>query len=882
MAFQPIIYSFGAGDYLNSIFESLSILFDFNKHNEMIWLGRIAGLLGVIWISLSSFASRGRDGSPGALDWSWFLRFAMVWLILIVPKTDLRIEDLTNKKTFVVTNAPWALSIFGWFTSSIGYGFTNLYENVLGGGMNPVESYSGNGIAFGSSYYNSLPKIARFDNNSMETVRPFIAECLIPAVGPINSKFSGITKDQLFTTTNYNAAIDALSTNYLQNRYVYVNGSTYTCLELRDKLKTSFGTSGDRVLKVAGIANWQVVNGLDNAFIKQATDASANSLKQAMMINAIQATAQSMAVQYGDAALADSLTQAQAQYQQVSAWRQGSQFASVSLVWLHIVAESLVYAIWPLLCFLFLLPVGFAIVMEYIKILFWLQTWPILYAILNSVIAVYAKDQSQALAMEYSGFTMSNFYQIGDINGGVVATAGYLSTLVPVLSWMFLQKAGMAVMSAIGGFTGAVNNTAESAGKQEALGNMDINRVSVKNSNTAGESTTGLETQRNITSAGTATTIGDKSYFNQNASNLQVTPSSTSETQARLQNQLTETYSKMTSHTNQIGNLLSSGSSSDKTIAASVDGESTGRDHSVSTDGATGQTYGGEKKVSVGSGLKLSGGSGGGKTPETATTSATNPFETKAQAAVKGFLSTAGSFIKGVGNAVSGNVNQRGDQSSSISDKDSLETKYNDAVKYSDQAASKATNAADAEKWSNMSSELKAWKQDYSHAQSLQDSLTKSQSETFSMQENRSQAYAEFVAGKVGGVNNITDDALRNPAYQAEFSKSYEAGVLAKSGGDFNSGLSTPSAISKQEIQGNIKQEVYSGSHSNPGYGAETASKADGVINEHKKTKLETEVNVNQNQANAAKNQSNWYNDYVPTKKEATPMKQSLRDKFKK
>ena len=882
MAFQPIIYSFGAGDYLNSIFESLSILFDFNKHNEMLWIGRIAGLLGVISIALGSFASRGRDGSPGALDWTWFLRFAMIWLVIIVPKVDLRIEDLTNKKTFVVTGAPWALSVFGWFTSSIGYGFTNLYENVLGGGMNPVESYSGNGIAFGSRYYNTLPKIAKFDNMTMNNyVKPFIIECLVPAVTKFNVKNSGLTKEAFFSTPSYSASITSLNSNWLKNRYVYTDQGTLTCFELRDAMIKQWEPDSILILKKANLSE-QMVGDLDNAFIKQATDASANSLKQAMMINAIQATAQSMAVQYGDAALADSLTQAQAQYQQVSAWRQGSQFASVSLVWLHIVAESLVYAIWPLLCFLFLLPVGFAVVMEYIKILFWLQTWPILYAILNSIIAVYAKDQSQALAMEYSGFTMSNFYQIGDINGGVVATAGYLSTLVPVLSWMFLQRAGMAVMSAIGGFTGAVNNTAESAGKQEALGNMDINRVSVKNSNTAGESTSGLETQRNITSAGTATTIGDKSYFNQNASNLQVTPSSTSETQARLQNQLTETYSKMTSHTNQIGNLLSSGSSSDKTTAASIDGESTGRDHSATTGGSTGQTYGGEKKVSVGSGLKLGGGSGGGKAPETTTASAPNPFETKAQAAVKGFLSTAGSFIKGVANSVSGSAIQGVEQSSKISDKDSLETKYNDAIKYSDQAASKATNAADAEKWSNMSSELKAWKQDYSHAQSLQDSLTKSQSETFSMQENRSQAYAEFVAGKVGGVNNITDEALRNPAYQAEFSKSYEAGVLAKSGGDFNSGLSAPSAISKQEIQGNIKQEVYSGSHSSPGYGADTASKADGVIDEHKRAKLEAEINVNQNQANAAINQSNWYNDYVPTKKEATSMKQSLRDKFTK
>jgi len=508
MAFQPIIYSFGAGDYLNSIFESLSILFDFNKHNEMLWIGRIAGLLGVISIALGSFASRGRDGSPGALDWTWFLRFAMIWLVIIVPKVDLRIEDLTNKKTFVVTGAPWALSVFGWFTSSIGYGFTNLYENVLGGGMNPVESYSGNGIAFGSRYYNTLPKIAKFDNMTMNNyVKPFIIECLVPAVTKFNVKNSGLTKEAFFSTPSYSASITSLNSNWLKNRYVYTDQGTLTCFELRDAMIKQWEPDSILILKKANLSE-QMVGDLDNAFIKQATDASASSLKQGMMINAIYDSVSAQAVQYGDAALADSLSQAQAQYQQVSAWKQGSQFASVSLVWLHIVAESIVYAIWPLLCFIFLLPVGFSVIIEYIKVLFWLQTWPVLYAILNSIISVYATSKSQALALQYSGFTMSNFYQIGDLNGGVVATAGYLSTLVPILSWVFLQRAGSAIMSGASALVGSVNNTAETVGKQEQLGSMDINRVSVRNSNTAGESTTGMETKRDIGRTGTETDIG--------------------------------------------------------------------------------------------------------------------------------------------------------------------------------------------------------------------------------------------------------------------------------------------------------------------------------------------------------------------------------------
>lgn len=474
----PIIYTYGGGEYLNSLFQSLSILFDFGKHSEIIWLGRISALLGVVWLSISGFASRGKDGSPGAIDWTWFLRFAMIWIVLIVPKTTLEIQDRITKANYSVSNAPWSLSIFGWFTSSLGYGLTDMYENVLGGGMNAATSYSGNGVAFGSSYYNSLPKVARFEPmSSSSAVFPFIQECLIPAAGPINSTWSGITKKVFLTSPNYYAAIMGLSTNFLQNRYVNVEGTSVTCLTLRDNVINDWNNNSQILMSQMRIQESNIQT-LDAAYVLQATTQQSNSLKQAMMMNAIQDATAAGSAQWGDTAMADSIYQAQAQYQQTTAWRQGSQFASVSLVWLHVVAECLAYAIFPLLIFLILLPVGFSILMEYLKVLFWLQTWPILYAIFNSIIAVYATSRSQQLAMQYGGFTMSNFYKIGDINDGIVSTAGYLTTLVPVLSWMFLQRAGVAIAGAVGSFTGSTNNSADQAGKQETLGNLDVNRMS--------------------------------------------------------------------------------------------------------------------------------------------------------------------------------------------------------------------------------------------------------------------------------------------------------------------------------------------------------------------------------------------------------------------
>lgn len=524
MAFQPIIYTFGGSEYLNSIMESLSILFDFSKRNSLLTLYRFAGVLGVFILALRPFAARGPDGSPGSLDWPWFLRFALIILVVIVPKTDVRIEDITLKRTYVVTNAPWALSIFGWMTSSIGYGLTEMYENSLGGGMNPIESYSGNGIAFGSQYYNVLPSISRFQTRSMDNfVRPFINECMVPAVTPINERISGLSKEEFLHSPNYASALSGMNASWLKNRYVDTPKGPFTCFDMRQMIMTQWGPDSALLLSKMGISE-TTVDELDKSYIKQATDSSASSLRQAMMINAIYSSVAAQGVQYGDTALADSLYQTQAQYQQITAWRQGSQFAASSLVWLHIVVEGMIYAIWPLLTFLMLLPSGWVVIMQYIKILFWIQMWPILYAILNSIIAVYATSRSAALAMQYGGFTMSDVFQIGDLNGGIVSTAGYISTMVPIISWMLIQQGG-GLIEAVRSHIGSTNSVAQKAGAQEADGSLTLNKVTVEDSNTAGNSISGMATHKQIGSTGTATTVGGNTTIQSSAMDNKLTTS---------------------------------------------------------------------------------------------------------------------------------------------------------------------------------------------------------------------------------------------------------------------------------------------------------------------------------------------------------------------
>lgn len=591
MAFEPTIYTFGAGQYLNSIFQSMSILFDFSKNNMMVALYRLGAIIGVVMIVLKSFSARGSDGTAGAIDWGYFVRLFFVMFVIIVPKTTVHIEDVIKKQNYTVTGAPWSLAIFGWLTSSIGMSITEIYEDSLGGGMNPINQYANNGMAFGSQYYNNLPKVAKFGANDFDNILdPFINECYLPALTKHNSTYSGVTMTDMITGNSFYNQLQGMNTAYLQNRYVLVpNGGSKTCEQLRNDLFGVWPKAAQNILKFGGITNASgagdenAVTQIDNDFIKSATDANATSLRQAMFINALYDASRVGAVRYNNTALADAFYQAQGQMQQASAWRQGSQFASMSIFWLHIVVECMIYSLWTFLTFLFIFPQGWTVLGEYLKMMMWIQMFPILSSILNSIIAVYATSKSQALAMQYGGYTTANFYTIGDLNSGIVTTVGYLSTMIPVIAWMFTSKLG-GTIAAAGSFAGSFMNTAESVGKQEALGNMDINRVSVQSTNFAGSRTDGLRVDSHVMEGGTSTTVGNNTTIQSSAMNNKLTSSVNWEkaNQSAISNQMSALHNEMGS----ISDAWNKSAQSAHNVATNMTGGSsqTGSESTKSSD----------------------------------------------------------------------------------------------------------------------------------------------------------------------------------------------------------------------------------------------------------------------------------------------------------
>ena len=107
--------------------------------------------------------------------------------------------------------------------------------------------------------------------------------------------------------------------------------------------------------------------------------------------------------------------------------------------------------------------------------LMWFQTWPLLYAILNSAMTFYAKQNGAPVVL-------SELSQIQLKYSDLASTAGYISVMIPPLSWMMVKGLGAGFSSVYSHFaSSAISPTASAAGSvvdgNYSYGNMQTENV---------------------------------------------------------------------------------------------------------------------------------------------------------------------------------------------------------------------------------------------------------------------------------------------------------------------------------------------------------------------------------------------------------------------
>lgn len=484
------IYAYGNVDTLTGVFNAIAAIMGGADYFGLIKTVAITGVLVAAFAGLFS---------PGKFHgWGWLMSFMLLYYALFLPKTEVAIVDkLGSQPPAVIGNVPIGVAFFGHYTSKVGDVMTRFFETAFQVIPTPIAqlpaelAYQKNGVMFG----NRLIRASRAANIGDPQLRTdliaFVYNCTIydlqdgtidPAVFSRSTDIWSLMatpNPARFSTYGNPVEIDTCPTVYTYLAARLPNEVARARALLAFQLNPSLDPT-----TALGAIDAQVEQAYYKARIATAAQASADLLRQNIMINLVQDTHTLAGQKINDpAALMIATSRANATASINSSFFTMGRIAEQALPLVRNVIEAIVYAVFPFVFLLFLLAQGRGLglaLKSFIMSLVWIQLWPPLYAILNYVgTLASAKNleaasrmgaSTQGLALE----TASSIYQ-----GAIAdqAVAGYMVISIPIIATAII-KGGEVAFQAITG-VGPIQSAVAGEAASTSKGIISQNTVSM-------------------------------------------------------------------------------------------------------------------------------------------------------------------------------------------------------------------------------------------------------------------------------------------------------------------------------------------------------------------------------------------------------------------
>lgn len=418
----------------------------------------------------------------------WVAVFVLISLLVNVRTSVQIIDNSDLVQVHRVDNVPVGLAMPLSLTTRIGHAMVAGYEMVFA--QPDSATYSKTGMLFGA---NLIVKSTDFLSRNPEIINLFqdyVQNCVLGDIY-LNHKY---TLEDLMASSDPYTIIFSQPSPLRQvpnNNYSFLHSSEpfVSCKDasvgLKDKLNFDTNTGGKTwhyyVQQIFGgrpdpdLLFRQLVSDSYSYFYGSSQSAS-QIMRQNVTMNALKEGITSNAARNGDTASLVSLATTSSMEKQRLAHVAIGHVLMRNLPMVQTILVGITIGIFPLL----VLAAAFnrltlSVLRGYVFALMWFQTWPLLYAILNSAMTFYAKQNGATVVL-------SELSQIQLKYSDLASTAGYISVMIPPLSWMMVKGLGAGFSSVYSHFaSSAISPTASAAGSvvdgNYSYGNMQTENV---------------------------------------------------------------------------------------------------------------------------------------------------------------------------------------------------------------------------------------------------------------------------------------------------------------------------------------------------------------------------------------------------------------------
>ena len=477
MGIQFAVHTYGYHDAMFFVLNGIKMIMNSDFADAMI---KLMALVATSYYSLKAMATAS-EGSVG----SYFLKTAgMLMLItaLLLPKADMLVVDRISGKKEVVSGLPYAFVLPVGILEAFGAGITSLFEQAF----SPVSSmpYKDYGLVFGQRLAQES-KNWRINNSEFASnMNIFLKRCVV-LEAMIGSRFTPAdvfdSEDMLkFVTDNagtfrqvdfrVNKTITrvnckeagAILKNYLQPEYERI----YRKYTGRD-FALAGSNNGGIVGGIGGGINQILKRNLEVGYVNSlgVNESASNIMKQNMMINALK--------DYTN--ISDKYGYTRADDLQKSNWKISGELAKEYLpIFLNII-KALVYASFIFIVPLMILSGGVSQYLKYCAVVFSLQIWPALNAVLNLFIELYSKTSGASITG--GNLTFTNFNGIHESIDTIVLVASGLQMSIPFLSFAIVQGGVGSFVHLANSIQGASAGAASVASGEVTSGNRSFDNI---------------------------------------------------------------------------------------------------------------------------------------------------------------------------------------------------------------------------------------------------------------------------------------------------------------------------------------------------------------------------------------------------------------------
>ncbi|EKH3972943.1 conjugal transfer mating pair stabilization protein TraG [Escherichia coli] len=418
----------------------------------------------------------------------WVAVFVLISLLINVRTSVQIIDNSDLVQVHRVDNVPVGLAMPLSLTTRIGHAMVAGYEMVFA--QPDSVTYSKTGMLFGA---NLIVKSTDFLSRNPEIINLFqdyVQNCVLGDIY-LNHKY---TLEDLMASSDPYTIIFSQPSPLRQvpnNNYSFLHSSEpfVSCKDasvgLKDKLNFDTNTGG----KTWHYYVQQLFGGRPDpdllfrellsdsySYFYGASQSASQIMRKNVTINALKEGITSNAARNGDTASLVSLATTSSMEKQRLAHVSVGHVIMRNLPMVQTILTGITIGIFPLL----VLAAAFnkmtlPVLKGYVFALMWLQTWPLLYAILNSAMTFYAKQNGAPVVL-------SEVSQIQLKYSDLASTAGYLSAMIPPLSWMMVRGLGAGFSSVYSHFaSSSITPTASAAGSvvdgNYSYGNMQTENV---------------------------------------------------------------------------------------------------------------------------------------------------------------------------------------------------------------------------------------------------------------------------------------------------------------------------------------------------------------------------------------------------------------------